>query len=63
MSFSPIVGLLMLFLQFGQLKTPTPRGPSIGHPWLQLSPKAPQTPSKCGSQAANPALSNTISLE
>lgn len=27
-SFFPIEGLLMLFLQFGQLKGPTPRGPS-----------------------------------
>lgn len=28
MSFFPTAGLLMLYLQFGQLKRPTPRGPS-----------------------------------
>lgn len=43
-SFFPIVGLLMLFLQFGQLKGPTPRGPSkatLGHSSAQKLPRCP----------------------
>lgn len=44
MSFFPIAGLLMLFLQFGQLKVPTPRGPSkdtLGCSSAQRLPRRP----------------------
>lgn len=44
MSFFPIAGLLMLFLQLGQLKGPTPRGPSkaiLGHSSAQRLPRRP----------------------
>lgn len=43
-SFFPIAGLLMLFLQFGQLKGPTPRGPSkaaLGCSSAQRLPRCP----------------------
>ena len=45
MSFFPIAGLLMLFLQLGQLKTPTPRAPTrppLAAAQHQSSPDAQQ---------------------
>lgn len=44
-SFFPITGLLMLFLQFGQLKGPTPRGsarPPVAAARPRGSPEAQQ---------------------
>lgn len=46
MSFFPIVGLLMLFLQFGQLKTPTPRGPSKATLGCSSAQRLPRHPAK-----------------